>query len=63
MWLAANVACCFIRSDIELHFRYHWFNVHGIGTNLNLIQYNFVCVKVHDLACLLVVSCSGNILE
>lgn len=29
LWLGANIGCCFTRSDIELHFPYHWFNVHG----------------------------------
>lgn len=29
MWRGANVGCCLSRSDIELHFPYHWFNGYG----------------------------------
>lgn len=30
LWPGANVGCCLTRSDIELHFRYRWFN--GCGS-------------------------------
>lgn len=63
MWLGANVGCCFTRSDIELHFRYHWFNVHAVVANLNLIQYNSVCEKYMTWHSLFIVCFSDNIFK